>query len=145
MDDLYQELSASDLWVCQAKLNGRRAVWDGTILWSRQGNPLESRVVGALRGFASCLDGEFMNDSFFPFDLPDHPGSLDERWATLEWVVREIDSPFIRTCPLAPSWDAVVEHGWEGVVFKKRKSKYRKAMKDGVTTADWIKYRAEWL
>ena len=139
------QLASDDRWMCQAKLNGRRAVWDGQILWSRQGNPLESRVTDALRGFASCLDGEFLNDTFYPFDIADSPLPLAERWEMLDWVVREIDSPYIIRCPVATTWEDVDLHQWEGVVFKKRTSKYHKAMKDGVTTPDWVKYRAEWL
>lgn len=145
MDRLYQELAASPAWMCQAKLNGRRAIWDGEVLWSRQGNRLTVKAASALTGFATSLDGEFLNDTFYPFDIADSPLPLEERWKVLRWVVQEIASPFVQLCPLAGSWEDVANNGWEGVVFKKKASLYHKAMRDGVTTPDWVKYRAEWL
>lgn len=145
LDGLYRQLEADPGWICQAKVNGKRALWDGTTLWSRQGNKIESPVAEALVGLKVMLDGEFLQDKLYLFDVPSHTGTLVERWKQVQEVVGSLASPFVVVCPLVRVWDEVPQNGWEGVVFKRLDSKYPVAFSEGKQTTAWIKYRAEWL
>jgi len=153
-DDLFNQLAQDEAWVAQAKLDGQRAIWDGKTLWSRRELPITRapKVLEALAGLDVTLDGEFVPDkgqptgTYWVFDLPDHRGNLEERWAAL----RKLMSGFsgISGIELAPSgvdWTDVVKMAWEGLVFKRRDSRYVKAINPGKTVASWVKYRAEWL
>jgi ATP-dependent DNA ligase len=152
-DTLYNQLASDPNYVCQAKLNGQRAVWEDGVLWSRSDRPITRAplVLEALRGWDTALDGEFIpvkgeqDGIFWVFDLPDHKGTLVERWETLEALITDINSPHVRLCPTEVIWSQVDAEGWEGVVFKQRASKYQKAYVSGKTYAGWVKYRAEWL
>ena len=159
LDDLYLRLAEDPDWVCQAKLDGRRALWDGDRLWSRQGNLLElcEPITALLREHASGveLDGEYLTVKgtgrreacFYPFDIPTHFSKmLDARWELLEGVVKKMSGTgYVELCPSEVSWEDVEEHAWEGVVFKKRTSKYKRGITPGKTVGHWVKYRAEWL
>ena len=155
LDSLFNKLMADPQWMAQAKLDGRRAVWDGDgVLWSRQRNNLKDIAVSpvaALQGCTHVMDGEFIrtlgkdDGTFYPFDLPDHPGNLDERTAALKIIVGGINDPSVVLCPFEVLWPQVDVNGWEGIVLKKRSSFYPKARVDGKTTPAWVKYRAEWL
>jgi ATP-dependent DNA ligase len=141
LDGLFRKLMVDPMWVCQAKLDGRRAIWDGQTLWSRQGNRLPKHN---LDGIPVTMDGEWMDDTFHAFDLPDHGGGLRERWADLTALVEQYRRPGLALCPLTTEWADIQQWGWEGVVFKRWSSLYPKSMQDGKTTAEWVKYRAEW-
>lgn len=158
LDDLYRQLAADPEWVCQAKMNGKRAIWDPSskTLWSRTGNrvtPHQAKgVLETLRDCPVTLDGELITrrttgeEIFWAFDLPDHRGTLRERWVELEGVLSGYDrTSFVELCPSSVHWEDVEQHGWEGVVFKRAASKYEKARVEGKETASWVKYRAEWL
>ena len=143
LDELYLQLAEDPEWVCQAKLNGIRAIWTGKTLWSRTGNLITQKLapvsLDRVRGVTHRLDGELLSDGrYLVFDLPDDKGPLTDRWSRLV----DLGIPL---CPTNVVWARVVEHGWEGVVFKKLASKYPKALADGKTTPSWVKYRAEWL
>ena len=64
LDPFFQELMADPAWMSQAKLDGRRAVWDGHgVLWSRQGNNINEiapSVVQAMASIKTEVDGEFI-------------------------------------------------------------------------------------
>lgn len=159
LDDLYLRLEADPAWVCQAKLDGRRALWDGERLWSRQGNLLDlcEPMLALLEEHAPgvMLDGEYMTVKgthrkeacFFPFDVPDHHRlPLQERWMHLIDVLAPMEgSGLVEPCPHDVSWGDVDRHGWEGVVFKRVNSRYERGIRPGKTVASWVKYRAEWL
>ena len=141
----FQRLMEDPLWVCEAKLDGRRAIWDGRILWGRQGQrvPKCDHVTSHLEGVPS-LDGEWFGNELWCFDLPDHGGTFRERREELERVVGNVSCAHIHLMPRCEDWAAVSQNGWEGVVFKKLASPYRKALQHSKTTAHWIKFRAEW-
>lgn len=147
LDKLYRQLEADPAWVCQAKLNGKRCIWDGEVLWTRTGNrvpvPNIRGVLAALTGVSTVIDGELIKDVFWAYDLPDHTGPLYERWAMLERLIRP-GSAHLKLCPSGVRWDDVALNGWEGVVFKRLSSKYEKAKVEGKTVSSWVKYRAEW-
>ena len=148
LGSVYRDLETSTEWMCQAKLNGKRAVWDPVTqrLWSRQGNVLHVEAAQMLSGTLTSLDGELMRDGrFWVYDVPDHAGQLSDRWPEVEKVVNEINQSLVRTCPLVTRWEEVTANGWEGVVFKKLTSKYRKGASEGRETTDWVKFRLEWL
>lgn len=142
--DLYNSLANSPDWICQAKLDGKRALWDGQTLWSRQGNVIEGKVSDALSGIATLFDGEWVKGVFYIFDLPDSPHALSDRIAGIASIVDLIHSPVIRECPRVVDWSEVRKHGWEGVVFKRSTSRYRRAHVANSETSDWVKFRAEW-
>ena len=128
---LYQRLARDPAWMCQAKIDGCRALWDGVELRTRNGQRLD--VPAKLHGITQRVDGEYLRGVFYAFDLPDHPGTLDERWAALCALG-------IQTIPAWVSWRDVTRNGWEGVVFKRRDSVYPRARKK--TTPSWVKFRA---
>lgn len=141
----FSRLMKDPLWVCEAKLDGRRGIWDGKILWGRKGRfiPATSHVTSFLEG-VPALDGEWFENAFWCFDLPDHGGPFEERRQALEALVAQIGCTHLHAMPRCTDWDAVRQNEWEGVVFKKLASKYKKALQHSKTTADWIKFRAEW-
>ena len=131
MNALYQRLAADPAWMCQAKVDGCRALWDGRELRTRNGQRLDAPA--ELHGIAERIDGEYLGGVYYAFDLVDHPGTLDERWAALQ----ALD---IQTIPAWVSWRDVQRNQWEGVVFKRRDSVYPRARKK--TTSSWVKFRA---
>jgi ATP-dependent DNA ligase len=131
MNALYQRLAADPAWMCQAKINGCRALWDGAELRTRNGQWLDAPA--ELAAVSERIDGEYLGGVFYAFDLVDHAGTLDERWAALLALG-------IQTIPAWVSWRDVARERWEGVVFKRRDSVYPRAQKK--TTSDWIKFRA---
>lgn len=141
---LYQSLASSPDWLCQAKLNGKRALWDGHTLWSRQGNVIEGEVEEALKGISTMFDGEWVRGVYYIFDLPDSPHPLSDRVQGIESIVDLIDSPYVRMCPIVQDWTEVRKNEWEGVVFKRKSSRYRRAHVANSETSDWVKFRAEW-
>ena len=157
MDDLFNQLTNDPNWVCQAKMNGKRGIWDPSTqtLWSRSGNkvtPHQAKgVLEALRQVPVALDGELITrkgtgqEVFWAFDLPDSKLPLRDRWIELQNLISEFDrTSYLELCPSGVNWAEVEAQGWEGVVFKRLSSKYEKAYVEGKTTASWVKYRAEW-
>ena len=144
---LYRQLASSPDWMCQAKLDGHRVLWDGKVLWSRHGNRLDNAVAQALEGVDMTLDGELMGGrEMFVYDLPDLARrQLQERWKRIPQVVSSINSTIIRVCPVVHNWEEVTDNQWEGVVFKKVNSLYPMGRSEGQETTDWVKFRAEWL
>ncbi len=158
LDSLFNQLTNDPNWVCQAKMNGKRAIWDpaSRTLWSRSGNRVTphqaSEVLQHLQGCPVALDGELITrrstgqEVFWAFDLPDSTLPLVDRWVELRNVISNFNrTSYIELCPSGVSWAEVESQGWEGVVFKKLTSRYEKAYTEGRTTANWVKYRAEWL
>lgn len=155
LDAFFQKLATDHTYVCQAKLDGQRTLWDPSTktLWSRRGLRIHKapEIVKALAGVNITLDGELVLGScnqYFLFDLPDHKGTLDERWeslASLHDSMGEDARNVIHLCPRDVQWENVRSAGWEGVVFKKRTSPYVKSGQPDSTTAHWIKYRLEWM
>ena len=147
LSEVYRRLEMSADWMCQAKLDGKRVLWDGKMLWSRQGNRLDNAVSLALAGFTQMLDGELMPDGrFWVYDLPDEARNpLQNRWAKIDDSLNQLNCPFILTCPVGLDWKEVPENKWEGVVFKRLRSRYPKGRTPGEVTDDWVKFRAEWL
>lgn len=159
LDAFFQRLRDSPAWVCQAKINGQRTLWSPSsdapgggkgVLWSRRGLPIAKvpEIQQAMRSVDVVVDGELLvkdTPIYYLFDLPDHTGTLDERWKALTNVVEMIGHANVKKCPAEITWEDVSLNQWEGVVFKKRSSKYPKSLSSDNTTPSWIKYRAEWL
>lgn len=158
-DDYFNRLAASPDWLCQAKIDGQRTLWvpdspapggGRGVLWSRRELPIlrAPQVREALNLVEDVLDGELVvgdKPTYYVFDLPDERGSLQERVSKVARLVDSIKSPVVKVCPMNVTWPDVGICGWEGVVFKRRSSKYVKGSSPDKTTAHWIKYRAEWL
>lgn len=142
----YQRLASSDDWTCEAKMDGVRALWTGFRLLTRTGNhiPHSEGASAALEG-RPCMDGEFSDGVFWAFDLPDHGGDYDGRRRDLDVLLGSAGGDYLEAMPAFTDWRGVKMFGWEGVVFKRRSSLYPRAFRQGVTTPDWIKFRAAWL
>lgn len=146
-DTLFRTLVDNPEWMCQAKINGKRAVWDGRWLWSREGNHIDTglHMASGLATLGCTVDGEWLNGTYYMFDLPDHTGPLVDRVAALRDIAERTSLFFsIRLCPMDVRWPDVNANGWEGVVFKRLSSQYPKRIRPNCTTAAWVKYRAEW-
>lgn len=141
----YTHLACKPGWTVQAKMDGWRAVWDGSTLWTRTGNRITNapNVVLSLEGLDRVVDGELVGGVFYAFDLADHEGTYRQRHAdmmdALPW------GEFVKPMPTGVDWADVVDNGWEGVVIKRWRSYYPKATRAGRTTSDWLKFRAAWL
>jgi ATP-dependent DNA ligase len=158
---------APDDWALETKQNGVRIVfWQGRV-YTRQGELL-SKPKGAdvLTRLLSNLDkrlcvplptieGEWIlkDKTLWLFDLPDHLGTYDERHAELVNVVRYIDRPGVKLIPTAANcelsfrefYEAGRDRGAEGVLAKRRDSRYIKSFRPGATAVRcWLKYRYEW-
>ena len=147
-DDLYLELEADPRWICQAKLDGRRALWDGAVLWSTESNQIWSEAARMLSHCAPGvqLDGEHIGECFYAFDIPScgsDPYGL--RWRELcALLAPACGSGIVELCPTDVCWSDVRAHGWEGVVFKRLSAPYKRGTSPNQTVASWVKYRAEW-
>jgi ATP-dependent DNA ligase len=126
-------LEADHAWMCQAKIDGHRTLWDGTKLLSRRGHRVRHPLIeDALRG-CPPIDGELWDCALWAFDLPDHPGTLDERWEELGKLEM---SDAVKMVPTT-RWAEVMRSPWEGAVYKRRSSLYP----TGCSTSAWVKFR----
>ena len=141
LDAHYQRLARDPEWVCQAKIDGWRAVAYRGVLRTRSGNPIDAPAVVSALPAHLAIEGEWHKPSgtFYAFDLPQHPGSYAERWRALVEALTPCQA--VQLIPHRVTWADVAEHGWEGVVFKWLPGRYPNA---GVTPT-WMKYRAAWL
>jgi len=142
---VFQRLSASDDWVCEAKLDGLRTCWtDGRLLTSSGQEHPHTAALAVLRAdlemVDTMLDGELVGDTLWVFDLPTGQCTYCARRWALERTVKRIASPLVRIVPVGVQWHQIVAYGWEGVVFKRRLSPYPNNSK----AHDWVKYRAAW-
>ena len=73
LNGLYHQLASSSSWACEAKLDGVRAYWDGTELWSRTGNrlprvdDLKALLPDLEQGYG--FDGELVKGTYWIFDF----------------------------------------------------------------------------
>ena len=101
------------------------------------------------RGFIQTLDGEWVpGEGYHAFDLPDEPGDFDRRFRVLQQlgshkipglvIVRNYEARF------APVYATLPRSVTEGVVFKRRSSRYVKQTRPSTETRDWLKRRFVW-
>ena len=161
--NVYKEgVDLSAYWVSE-KLDGVRALWDGEALYSRRGNRF-AVPAWFLRGFpAAPLDGELWMDRgafevlsgtvrrevpdvrawrrvrYMVFDLPDHPGSFDERLFRLQEMVEGIRAPYLELIvqfrvanheELMAELERVVARGGEGLMLRRADSRHRAGRTD---------------
>ncbi len=159
---------APDDWACEAKMDGCRVIIARPyinrpiVVWKRQGTPLpKGKGLGRLEDLftARCialwdrarfLEGEWVNREgvLYLFDLPDHPGTYDERHFALFKIVQAIAQPGICLIPRAESgfqafYEAMRGQA-EGVVMKRRASLYVRCNRPNTASRDWIKRRYSW-
>ena len=145
-------------WVSE-KLDGVRAWWDGEALYSRQGNRFNAPAA-FLEGFPNiALDGElwmgrgtferlsgivrqqqtrehaWRGVRYMVFDLPDHPGTFDQRLARLGQLLGATETSRIGLveqfrvaddAELMAVLDRIVASGGEGLMLRKGDSYYRR-------------------
>ncbi len=145
-----------DDWALEPKLNGIRVVWAEGRAWTRQGRPLTpakgaARLAAALAGVDAVLDGEWLPavGTYYAFDLPDALGDYDERTAELALLVNYFGRPGLKM--IAPkrnrfpsAYADLRDLGMEGVVLKRRNSKYPKRSRPRKPTRDWLKRLFAW-
>lgn len=132
LSPLFRALLDSGAWAMEAKVDGVRAVWDGSAWWSRHGRRL---ATGPDLHGAPALDGELLDGELWAFDLPLHPGTYDQRRRALSGIVDGLEG--VRLVPQLTTWEEAAPY--EGVVMKLRSSLYR------CKPHDWLKFRAAWL
>lgn len=144
----------------QAKANGARCLvlWSGghRVIFNRHGTELT-----APKGHATvlaitsdlpvgvALDAEYIHAErqLYIFDLPLHPGILDERLADIPALLPRL--PGATMIPMAhgdfarhaADWRAA---GAEGFILKKRSSLYRKCARPNTKVREWVKFRFSW-
>jgi ATP-dependent DNA ligase len=136
-NSLCRKLCADPDWLTQAKLDGKRVLWDGRKLWSSHGNQLHlPTVTDGLPG-GWTLDGELVGGTVYWFDIA-MPGSLRHRLAVLEESgVRLIPTP---GC-WVHAWQQADQHSWEGIVCKRLDSTYPRGHRPRTTTPSWVKFK----
>jgi len=138
----------------QPKIDGIRVIIYRGEPFTRLGEPL-SNCKGAatlramFRGFKETLDGEWVQgEGYHAFDLPDESGDFDHRFRVLPQlgslnipgliVVRNYEAR------LAPVYATLPRSVTEGVVLKRRSSRYVKQTRPSTETRDWLKRRFVW-
>ena len=140
-----------DDWVMQPKIDGIRVIIYRGEPFNRLGEPLSaSKGAATLRamfkGVDVTLDGEWVpGEGYHAFDLPDEPGDYDHRLKVLGSLkipglitLRSYDAHF------AQVYAALPRSITEGVVFKRRASRYTKQRRASAETRDWLKRRFGW-
>ena len=147
-----------EYWVSE-KLDGVRAWWDGEALYSRRGNRFNAPAA-FVEGFPGvALDGElwmgrgtferlsgtvrrqptredaWCGVRYMVFDLPDHPGTFDQRLARLRKLLGATETSSIRlveqfrvadNAELMAMLNRIVASGGEGLMLRKGDSYYRR-------------------
>lgn len=150
-----QDIDLAAYWVSE-KLDGVRAFWDGERLISRRGNPFAAPSWFTAGFPAVALDGElwvgrgqfektasivsrhaphegWRQVRYMVFDLPEAPGTFDERLQSLQAAVAASPSAFLAVIPqykvadhktLLEKLDALVASGGEGLMLHRGASRY---------------------
>ena len=135
----------------QPKIDGIRVIVYRGQPFNRLGEPLsDSKGAATLRamfkGVDVTLDGEWVpGEGYHAFDLPDESGDYDHRLKVLGSLkipglitLRSYDAHF------AQVYATLSRSIMEGVVFKRRASRYTKQRRASAETRDWLKRRFEW-
>jgi ATP-dependent DNA ligase len=145
-----------DDWAMEPKVDGIRVIIVAGEPFTRQGSPLSLGKGAALlrklvAGIPETLDAEWVpgDGEFYLFDLPDHPGSYDDRRrAMIEIEERRIPRLHLMasyTCNFPNIYKIVNRDNFaEGVVLKRRHSLYTKQARSNTETRDWLKRRFVW-
>jgi ATP-dependent DNA ligase len=141
----------------EPKIDGIRVIIVAGEPYTRQGTVLSpGKGVRHLRelvkGIPETLDAEWVSSDceLYLFDLPDHPGTYDERRrAMIEIEERRIPRLLLvssYTCNFPQIYEILNrEDNWaEGVVLKRRHSLYTKQARSNTETRDWLKRRFVW-
>jgi len=159
--DRLADLITDDHWVAEQKLDGNRILIKSPgrnmppTLITRNGTIYTKKVPQAIQDFRFpegewAIDGELVGNTFYAFDLPQHPalnegvaGQLWARRAALEALLSAIRHPF-KLVPQAASTqdklrlaEAAYRKNLEGLVIKRADSPYR----SGGRTAEWLKLK----
>ena len=150
-----QDIDLAAYWVSE-KLDGVRAYWDGKSLISRGGNTFAAPSWFTADFPAVALDGElwvgrgqfektasivsrhvphegWRQVRYMVFDLPEDPGTFDERLQKLRAAVAASPSAFLAVIPqykvadhktLLEKLDALVASGGEGLMLHRGDSRY---------------------
>ncbi len=150
------DINLNDYWVSE-KYDGFRAYWDGEFLWSRQGNkfeappwfiknfptePLDGELwIGRLQfeQLASTVSRAHAHEGwrkviFMVFDLPDSPQPFSVRLETLQLLISDSASPYLKPVPqfrlsthdeLLQELERRVAAGAEGLMLHHGQSFYR--------------------
>ena len=152
----HQDIDLAAYWVSE-KLDGVRAFWDGQQLISRRGNPFAAPSWFTADFPAVALDGElwvgrrqfektasivsrhaphdgWQQVRYMVFDLPEDPGTFDERLQNLRAAIAASPSDFLAVVPqykvtdhkaLLEQLDTLVASGGEGLMLHRGDSRYR--------------------
>lgn len=135
-------------WLMSEKLDGIRAIWDGSQLWSKQGKPLKAPqcVLSSLpsgvkldgevwagrgnlqRAQGAVMSGDWDGVEFRPFDVIDTTLSASERQALLLTIdgINPVESIICEGKRHLRKFEADVKaKGGEGVMIVKARSKYQ--------------------
>lgn len=151
----HQDIDLAAYWVSE-KLDGVRAFWDGEKLISRGGNTFAAPSWFTANFPAVALDGElwagrgqfektasivsrhaphegWRQVRYMVFDLPEDPGTFDERLPSLQAAVAASPSEFLAVIPqykvadhrtLLKKLDTLVASGGEGLMLHRGGSRY---------------------
>jgi len=145
---------AVDGWYYSEKLDGVRAIWDGSRFWSRSGNPinvppefigdfppvtLDGEIFGGRGNFAMTSGivrrkngtcEQWCQLDFHVFDCPDNRAPFEERYRYLQGLVG--NQKHLKLCEQTPitkaeipeKLAAVIAKGGEGLMLRKPDSLY---------------------
>jgi ATP-dependent DNA ligase len=145
-----------DDWAMEPKVDGIRVIIVAGEPYTRQGQALsQGKGAGHLRkivaGIQETIDAEWVPSEceLWLFDLPDHPGTYDERrMDMIEMENRRLPRLHLVasiTANFPQIYDKLSRDNLaEGVVLKRRSSLYAKQTRINTETRDWLKRRFAW-
>jgi ATP-dependent DNA ligase len=145
-----------DDWAMEPKVDGIRVIIVAGETYTRQGTVLSPGKGAALlrklvASVEETLDAEWVpgDGELYLFDLPDHPGSYDDRRrAMIEIEERRIPRLYLvgsYTVNFPQTYEVLRRDNFaEGVVLKRRHSLYTKQARSNTETRDWLKRRFVW-
>lgn len=158
-DDRLEELLGSDSWVLSQKLDGHRVLIEtGTTLkrYNRHGEEttVPEGIRRSLGGLSQrwVLDGEFLDETFWIFDILELNGTnlLNSRWfmrqTAVTGFVERVNDPHVRAVPQLDledykreSFTNLRDHNAEGVIFTDRNSFYKQGRTNQVLKYKFLK------
>src|SRR5690554_6024128 len=131
-------VNLEDYWVSE-KLDGVRAYWDGEKLWSRGGHVYAAPDWFTAQFPLHPVDEEWRQVRFHVFDLPVPEKVFEQRYRQLKQLVEGSGSPYLALVVQRPvashpelvaELEQVVAAGAEGLMLKRRNSRYQAGRSD---------------
>ena len=151
---LFKELDNDPNWIAERKINGRRVIivgeFDGVKVYTRQKRLIEMRKESKIQ-FGTGLDGEleFKTKKMFIFDCFMWEGKRLWRYPLIQrkdiLSKLALDDDMERLVPVELNklkfYEDCIKAGDEGIVIKRKDSKWQGDLKSSKKVAEWLKIK----